>query len=165
MRTLLFIPSLLAGDIDGFMVKIAVVVLLWLVDIAASMLDLVTGIAASKRTGVKHTSSWGLRRTLSKDLQYLAMLAMMLVIDICLSALSPHVALFGSPLLSIIGTTAITIVEAISVAENMRKGKSKEEDKLDEIQQLVVGTIDALGSEKTKQLIQALQKQIENKKS
>lgn len=165
MTTFLFIPSLMQGDIDGFMIKIAVVVLLWLVVIGATLIDLITGIAASKRTGVKHTTSWGLRRTLSKDLQYIAMLVMLLVIDICLSALSPYVVLFSNPLLSIIGCAAIVTVEAISVAENTRKGKSKEDDKLDDIQQLVTNTIDALGSEKTKKLIQALQKQVENRKA
>ena len=80
--TLLFIPSLMEGNIDAFLTKVAVVVLLWLIVIAASMIDLITGIAASKRTGIQHTTSWGLRRTVSKDLQYLALLAMLLIIDI-----------------------------------------------------------------------------------
>ena len=165
METLLFIPALLSGDIDGFMVEVALVMLLWLIVISASMFDLVTGIAASKRTGIKHTSSWGLRRTLSKDLQYIAMLFALLLIDVVLSFLSPYVALFKIPLLSVIGTGAITTIEAISIVENTRKGKNREEDKVDDIQQLVTSTIDALGSDKTKQLIQALQKQVETRKT
>ena len=164
MNTLLFIPSLMAGNVSEFLTKIAIVVLMWLVVIGASMLDLVTGIAASRRCGNKRTTSWGLRKTLIKDLQYLAMLVMFLIIDILLSALSPHLALFSSPLLSIMGTISITIVEAISVFENTRKGKDKEEDKIDDIQQLVSGAVDTLGSEKTKQFLQALQKYVEQKK-
>lgn len=42
---LLFIPYLMEGNIDAFLTKVAVVVLLWLIVIAASMIDLITGIA------------------------------------------------------------------------------------------------------------------------
>lgn len=165
LSTILFIPSLMSGDMEGFMVKIAAVVLLWLVVIAASMIDLVTGISASRRIGRHRTTSWGLRRTLSKDLQYLAMLVMLLLIDICLSALSEYMAVFSAPILSFAGTACIVIVEAISVIENTRKGKDKEEDKIDDIQQLVKSTVDAIGSEKTQEFLKALQSYVENKKS
>lgn len=154
--TLLFIPSLMEGDIDAFLTKVAVVVLLWLIVIAASMIDLITGIAASKRTGIQHTTSWGLRRTVSKDLQYLALLAMLLIIDIGLSALSQQLPLFSMPLLSTLGVITISVVEAISVAENTRKGKAPEDDKMDDIQQLVMVVADKLGKDKTKAFLQAL---------
>lgn len=163
--TLLFIPSLMEGNIDAFLTKVAVVVLLWLIVIAASMIDLITGIAASKRTGIQHTTSWGLRRTVSKDLQYLALLAMLLIIDIGLSALSQQLPLFAMPLLSTLGVITISTVEAISVAENTRKGKAPEDDKMDDIQQLVASTVATLGSDKTKAFLEALQKYQENKKS
>lgn len=154
--TLLFIPSLMEGNIDAFLTKVAVVVLLWLIVIAASMIDLITGIAASKRTGIQHTTSWGLRRTVSKDLQYLALLAMLLIIDIGLSALSQQLPLFSMPLLSTLGVITISVVEAISVAENTRKGKAPEDDKMDDIQQLVMVVADKLGKDKTKAFLQAL---------
>ncbi len=165
MRTLLFIPALLNGDVDGFLTKVAVVVLLWLIVIAASMIDLITGIAASKRTGVKHTTSWGLRRTVSKDLQYLALLAMLLIIDIGLSALSQQLPLFAMPLLSTLGVVTISVVEAISVAENTRKGKAPEDDKMDDIQQLVTVVADKLGKDKTKAFLQALEEYEKGKKA
>lgn len=165
MNTLLFIPALLEGNVDAFLNKIAIVVLLWLVVIAASMIDLITGIAASRRTGQKHTTSWGLRRTVSKDLQYLALLAMLLIIDIGLSALSVHLPLFTVPLLSTLGVVTISIVEMISVAENTRKGKNPEEDSLDDVQQVAMKIVDAFGSEKTKELLKAIQAYEQNKKS
>ena len=165
MKTLLFIPALLNGDVDGFLTKVAVVVLLWLIVIAASMIDLITGIAASKRTGVKHTTSWGLRRTVSKDLQYLALLAMLLIIDIGLSALSQQLPLFAMPLLSTLGVITISVVEAISVAENTRKGKAPEDDKMDDIQQLVTVVADKLGKDKTKAFLQALEEYEKGKKA
>ena len=163
--TLLFIPSLMEGNIDAFLTKVAVVVLMWLIVIAASMIDLITGIAASKRTGIQHTTSWGLRRTVSKDLQYLALLAMLLIIDIGLSALSQQLPLFSMPLLSTLGVITISVVEAISVAENTRKGKAPEDDKMDEIQQLVMAVADKLGKDKTKAFLQALEEYEKGKKA
>ena len=162
---LLFIPSLMEGNIDAFLTKVAVVVLLWLIVIAASMIDLITGIAASKRTGIQHTTSWGLRRTVSKDLQYLALLAMLLIIDIGLSALSQQLPLFSMPLLSTLGVITISVVEAISVAENTRKGKAPEDDKMDDIQQLVMAVADKLGKDKTKAFLQALEEYEKGKKA
>ena len=163
--TLLFIPSLMEGNIDAFLTMVAVVVLLWLIVIAASMIVLITGIAASKRTGIQHTTSWGLRRTVSKDLQYLALLAMLLIIDIGLSALSQQLPLFSMPLLSTLGVITISVVEAISVAENTRKGKAPEDDKMDEIQQLVMAVADKLGKDKTKAFLQALEEYEKGKKA
>ena len=163
--TLLFIPSLMEGNIDAFLTKVAVVVLMWLIVIAASMIDLITGIAASRRTGIQHTTSWGLRRTVSKDLQYLALLAMLLIIDIGLSALSQQLPLFSMPLLSTLGVITISVVEAISVAENTRKGKAPEDDKMDDIQQLVMAVADKLGKDKTKAFLQALEEYEKVKKA
>ena len=162
---MLFIPSLMEGNIDAFLTKVAVVVLLWLIVIAASMIDLITGIAASKRTGIQHTTSWGLRRTVSKDLQYLALLAMLLIIDIGLSALSQQLPLFSMPLLSTLGVITISVVEAISVAENTRKGKTPDDDKMDDIQQLVMAVADKLGKDKTKAFLQALEEYEKGKKA
>ena len=153
------------GNIDAFLTKVAVVVLLWLIVIAASMIDLITGIAASKRTGIQHTTSWGLRRTVSKDLQYLALLAMLLIIDIGLSALSQQLPLFAMPLLSTLGVITISVVEAISVAENTSKGKAPEDDKMDDIQQLVMAVADKLGKDKTKAFLQALEEYEKGKKA
>ena len=164
MSVLCFIPALLEGNYDAFFVKLSIVILMWLLVIAASMIDLITGIAASKRTGTKHTTSWGLRRTLNKDLQYLALLFMMLLIDIGLSSLGQYMAFFAASLCSFVSASAIVIIEAISVVENIRKGRNPDEDKIDDIQQLVMSTVDALGSEKTKEFLEALQKYQENKK-
>lgn len=165
MQTLLFIPSLLAGNTHAFVVKVATVVFLWLIVIGASLIDLITGIRASHRTGQKKTTSWGIRRTLSKDLQYIATLTAMLLIDIVLSGISEHFTLFSIPLCSYMGTGAIVIIEALSIVENTRKGKDKDDDRIDDIQLLLTNTIDAIGSEKVKQILAAMQKQIEKKEN
>ena len=165
MSVLCFIPALLDGNYDAFFTKLSIVILMWLLVIVASMVDLITGIAASKRTGTKHTTSWGLRRTLSKDLQYLALLFMMLLIDIGLSSLGQYMSFLSASLCSFITSAVIIIIEAISVAENTRKGKKPDEDKLDDIHQLVANVVDTLGSEDTKKFLEALQKYVENKKA
>ena len=87
------------------------------------------------------------------------------MIDIVLSGISEHFTLFSIPLCSYMGTGAIVIIEALSIVENTRKGKDKEEDKIDDIQLLLTNTIDAIGSEKVKQILAAMQKQVEKKEN
>ncbi len=165
MRTLLFIPALLEGDVHGFIVKLAVMLFLFLFVVIAAGIDLVTGIAASKRTGTKRTTSWGLRRTLTKLLQYFAVFLVFLLLDICFSALSSFLAVFSVPFLSILTVIGELITEGISILENTRKGKSKEEDKIDELQQLAQVTVDAVGSENLKKYLEAVNKYVEQKKA
>ena len=59
----------------------------------------------------------------------------------------------------------ISVVEAISVAENTRKGKAPEDDKMDDIQQLVTVVADKLGKDKTKAFLQALEEYEKGKKA
>ena len=158
MNTLLFIHCLLEGNYDGFMVKLAIVLMLWMLPMFGSVIDLITGIAASKRIGTKHTTSWGIRRTISKDLQYLALLTMMLLIDVGLSTFSDYLPFFSLPVLSGIGVIGECVIEGMSVVENIHKGRNPEEDSLDDVQQLAAKTVEALGSDKTKALLEAIQK-------
>lgn len=165
MKTLLFIPALLNGDMHGFMTKVAVVIVIWiLIPFMSSLIDLATGIAASKRLGTKRTTSWGLRRTLSKDLQYFTMLFMLLLMDIGLSALSEFLPVFSIPLLSVLGSLVVAVIEFVSIMENNRKGKNPEEDKMDDVMQLASKTVEALGTEKTKEFLQAVQSYYDQKK-
>lgn len=165
MTNLLFIPSLMDGDVHGFMVKLAVMMFIWLLVVVLSGADLVSGIAASKRMGVKHTTSWGLRRTLTKLLQFFAVFVSFLLLDIALSALSQFLAIFGIPILSTCVVIGEMIIEIISIIENTRKGKNKEDDKVDDLMQLVATTVDAVGTDKVKKQLQAINQYVEDKKS
>ena len=162
---LLFIPSLMEGDIHGFMVKLAVMMFAWLLVVILSGADLVSGIAASKRAGVKHTTSWGMRRTLTKLLQYFAVFFAFLLLDVVLSALAQFLPVFSIPILSIGVIIGELVIETISVLENSRKGKNKDEDKVDDLMQLAAATVDAVGKEKLKDYLEALNKYVESKKS
>ena len=165
MRTLLFIPALLEGDVHGFMVKLSVMLFSFLFVIVAVNLDLITGIAASKRTGTKRTTSWGLRRTLTKLLQYFAVFIVMLLLDMGLSVFSPFLSIFSVPLLSGLAVIGECVTEGISVLENTRRGRDKDEDKLDDLAQLAQATVDAVGKDNLKNYLEAINKYVEHKKA
>ena len=152
------------GDVHGFMVKLAVMMFAWLLVVILSGADLVSGIAASKRTGAKHTTSWGMRRTLTKLLQYFAVFFAFLLLDVVLSALGQFLSVFSVPLLSIGVIIGEMVIEAVSILENSRKGKNKEDDKVDDLMQLAAATVDAVGKEKLKEYLEAINKYVENKK-
>lgn len=165
MRTLLFIPALLEGDVHGFMVKLSVMLFSFLFVIVAVNLDLISGIAASKRTGTKRTTSWGLRRTLTKLLQYFAVFIVMLLLDMGLSVFSPFLSIFSVPLLSGLAVIVECVTEGISVLENTRRGRNKDEDKIDDLTQLAQATVDAVGKDNLKNYLEALNKYVEQKKA
>lgn len=162
---LLFIPALMEGDIHGFMVKLAVMMFAWLLVVILSGADLVSGIAASKRAGVKHTTSWGMRRTLTKLLQYFAVFFAFLLLDVVLSALAQFLPVFSIPILSIGVIIGEMVIETISVLENSRKGKNKDEDKVDDLMQLAAATVDAIGKDKLKEYLEKINEYVESKKS
>lgn len=164
-NVLLFIPALMEGDVHGFMVKLAVMMFAWLLVVLLSGADLVSGIAASKRAGVKHTTSWGMRRTLTKLLQYFAVFFAFLLLDVVLSALAQFLPVFSIPILSIGVIIGEMVIETISVLENSRKGKNKEDDKVDDLMQIAAATVDAIGKEKLKDYLEAINKYVESKKS
>ena len=162
---LLFIPALMEGDIHRFMVKLAVMMFAWLLVVILSGADLVSGIAASKRAGVKHTTSWGMRRTLTKLLQYFAVFFAFLLLDVVLSALAQFLPVFSIPILSIGVIIGEMVIETISVLENSRKGKNKDEDKVDDLMQLAAATVDAIGKDKLKEYLEKINEYVESKKS
>ena len=164
-NVLLFIPALMEGDVHRFMVKLAVMMFAWLLVVILSGADLVSGIAASKRAGVKHTTSWGMRRTLTKLLQYFAVFFAFLLLDVVLSALAQFLPVFSIPILSIGVIIGEMVIETISVLENLRKGKNKEDDKVDDLMQIAAATVDAIGKEKLKDYLEAINKYVESKKS
>lgn len=158
--TILFIPALLSHDTQGFCTKLGIVVVLWLIVIFASMVDLITGIQASKRLGTKRTNSWGLRRTINKDLQYLGVLMSLLFIDIATSALAPYISIFEVPICSVAGVVCMACIEFLSVKENSQKGVSEEDNHLDEVERLAKDLVKSLGSDKAKTVIEVLQNSI-----
>lgn len=157
---LLFIPSLLAGDYRSFILKLMIVLGLWLIAIAATLVDLKTGIDASKRLGNFKTTSSGLRQTLRKDFQYFTLLIIAFLFDFVfsyLTTLTDIVGLFGLfrvPLFTIISVIIVLVIECISVKENLEKGKK--EIISPELVNKALDIIGELGDEKVKAISEIL---------
>lgn len=165
---LLFIPSLLSGDYKTFFLKFLIVVGLWILIFVATMIDLRTGIKASKARGNFRTTSKGLRQTLNKYKEYTSIMAIAFIVDFALSYLCTlesifsFFGLFRVPLFSVIAFLFIVITEWISVKENIEKKKgapiiSKE------IVDLTAELVAELGDDKIKAIVKLL-KEKEDKK-
>jgi len=161
---LLFIPSLLTGDIKGFLFKLAIVLLLWLIAFSASLVDLKTGKEASKRLGNFKTTSYGLRQTIKKDGQYFALLLVAFLFDFVFSYLTvlsdtiSFLIIFSIPIFTIIGVIIVILIEWISVKENLAKGRSEidkaaiPEEKLN----LALELVSVLGDDKMKAIAEII---------
>lgn len=155
--TLLFIPELLSGNFDSFFLKLASVFGLWVLVLLASLVDLKTGIDASKRVGNFKTTSTGLRKTVTKLLSYFSILFMMLILDFAFSYLSKTISFFEIPICSVIGIIVVIAIEAWSVQENVKKGRGNDETSV-EVLNKFVSIAKELGDDKVKAIINVLDK-------
>ena len=164
---LLFIPSILSGDYKTFFIKLVIVFALWMIAIVASLVDLKTGIDASKRLGNFKTTSAGLRQTLKKDFQYFTLLPIALLFDVVFSYLTtltdiiPFLGLFRVPVFTILSVIIILAIEFISVKENLEKGKKQIISP--ELMNKALDIISELGDEKVKAIADILKNKEEKK--
>lgn len=127
--TTLFIPSILTEDYKSFFIKLIIVLALWIIAIIATLIDLKTGINASKRMGIFKTTSIGLRQTLKKNFQYFTLLFIALLFDVVFSYLTTltdiisFLGLFRIPVFTLLSVVIVMAIEFISVRENMNKGR------------------------------------------
>lgn len=149
-----FIPQLIDGNYNRFFEKLAVVVLMWFLVVVASCVDLITGIAASKRLGIFSTTSRGLRKTLTKNLSYFAVLVILLLMDVVLSYLSLKIDFFNIPICSIAGVLVIIGIEAWSVQENVKRGRA---DSQAGVLDTATRIVSVLGDDKVKELVETLE--------
>lgn len=168
IMNLLFIPELLGGNYSNVFIKLIIVFALWLVAVAATLIDLSTGIKASKRLGCFKTTSSGLRQTIKKDLQYFTILIIALFFDFVFSYLTTieHVwsifGIFKIPIFTITVVLIVLAIEFISIKENLDKGNKKKivsPDLADKALEIIA----ALGDEKVKAIAEIL-KSKENEK-
>lgn len=147
---LLFINYIFHSDAHGLAMWFLVVGLVALIPNIASLVDLKTGINASKRLGQFKTTSFGLRETIKKDKDYMIYFVLMLLIDSCLSFF------IDFPVLCIICAIAETAIELYSVRENMQKGRTdyKPADPITKMQQLVT----LIGPDKAQQVMDIISK-------
>lgn len=126
---LLFIKSILSQDWYTLGVKLGYQALAWIIILAACLIDLRTGMNASKAHGVFKTNSYGLRRTLKKFKDYMDVMLMAFLCDIFLSIFFVQaddfafLKLFNLPIVTIVLFIYTIATEFISVLENKRKEK------------------------------------------
>lgn len=121
---MIFISFVLNGNIRLAEMWLAAVAIMAIAIIAASILDLYWGIRASKKLGNFKTSSYGLRRTATKDQGYLALYFCAVLIDACLSFV------MKIPAASMLIAISEIAIEAWSVHEKMRTIRKGDPDPL-----------------------------------
>lgn len=100
--------------------KAALVVMLWGCVMLAVTIDLYHGIKRSKKDG-EYTHSTGLKRTVSKSVNYLSFMLFMLIADMIASLATSSLLPFGFavlPLFNIVGAMVLVYNEWVSVREN-----------------------------------------------
>lgn len=127
--TVLFINELLHKQWYELFVKLGIQALAWVLVLTACLIDLKTGIKASRVKGIFKTNSFGLRQTMKKFKDYMDVLLMAFITDIFLSVfviLSDEFSflkIFDLPLITIVIFVYTMATEFISVLENKRKAK------------------------------------------
>ncbi len=123
---LLFVDTLLHKDFDTLFIKIAIVVLFWLLPIVASLIDLFTGIRASKiNNNRRKLHSNGMRKTVYKMLSYLSLLFVFFLIDfatsylVTLSDIIGILGVFRVPIFTLITSVLLCAIEGWSIKENI----------------------------------------------
>ncbi len=123
---LLFVDTLIREDYHTLFIKIAIVMLLWLLPIVASLIDLFTGIKASKVSNNRRKlHSNGMRKTVYKMLGYLSLLIVFFLIDFAtsyLATLSDIVGFFGVfrvPIFTLLSSVLLCAIEVWSIKENI----------------------------------------------
>lgn len=115
MSKCLFIHHLLVGDFDNLRWWMLAVGIMAAMVIIASCIDLLYGIRASKAAGVFKTSSYGLRKTVEKDKDYMIFLFFAMCIDGCFSFV------FDAPFCCVVIAAAEILIEGVSVMENRHR--------------------------------------------
>ncbi len=144
MTHFLFIPAIQSGDWEILYVKCAVILIFWLMMIAAVLLDLWSGIDRSRAAGEQPRSD-KFRHTVTKIGDYWRVLAFGLIIDVIASILP----FYNLPYASILASVACALIECKSVVENLRAKKSAAA----KIPDLMVQLLNCTDTEKMKELL------------
>ncbi|MCC8036240.1 MAG: phage holin family protein [Rikenellaceae bacterium] len=107
---MLFIRSIIGGDHQALMSSLLLVLTMWLIVLAAIIIDLMSGIYKARITGVTRTS-FGFRRTVSKLIQYYSVMLFALMFDIIASLV------VGLPYFTMLASAFLVFIEAKSVYE------------------------------------------------
>ena len=109
----IFISQLIHGDIQALKYWLLAIAIMGMMIVVATLIDLRYGRMASKVVGIFKTTSYGLRKTVFKNKDYLTFLMFAAIIDGCLS-------LFVElPFCSALVTIGVSLIEGLSVREKI----------------------------------------------
>ena len=138
--------NLPAGMCRGIMIAFLLCVLVC----AAALIDMWTGIDAA-RTNKERIMSHGLRKTVSKIIDYLRIVYFFLLIDI----LGAVFAWYNLPYCAILATLGVLLIEGRSVIENSKKKQSAAGRVVDAVQEIIA----CVDSEKAQKIIEMIKEQ------
>lgn len=135
---------------DGMCRGIMITFLLCVLVCAAALIDMWTGIDAA-RTNKERIMSHGLRKTVSKIIDYLRIVYFFLLIDI----LGAVFAWYNLPYCAILATLGVLLIEGRSVIENSKKKQSAAGRVVDAVQEIIA----CVDSEKAQKIIEMIKEQ------
>ena len=135
---------------DGMCRGIMIAFLLCVLVCVAALIDMWTGIDAA-RTNKEHIMSHGLRKTVSKIIDYLRIVYFFLLIDI----LGAVFAWYNIPYCAILATLGVLLIEGRSVIENSKKKQSAAGRVVDAVQEIIA----CVDSEKAQKIIEMIKEQ------
>lgn len=135
---------------DGMCRGIMIAFLLCALVCAAALIDMWTGIDAA-RTNKERIMSHGLRKTVSKIIDYLRIVYFFLLIDI----LGAVFAWYNLPYCAILATLGVLLIEGRSVIENSKKKQSAAGRVVDAVQEIIA----CVDSEKAQKIIEMIKEQ------
>ena len=135
---------------DGMCRGIMIAFLLCVLVCAAALIDMWTGIDAA-RTNKERIMSHGLRKTVSKIIDYLRIVYFFLLIDI----LGAVFAWYNLPYCAILATLGVLLIEGRSVIENSKKKQSAAGRVVDAVQEIIA----CVDSDKAQKIIEMIKEQ------
>lgn len=157
---LLFIQSLVSGDIRNFRILMLVVVIFWVAVVLAIVIDLACGVYKAKQNN-ELISSDGYKRTVSKFVLYFSALGIALLADwgICYVITSFHSFIPNIPYLTII--FSLYIIVAVEFRSVLEKADAKKRKQLSSD---VKNIIELLSKIKDKEVLDYIKKLVEKEK-
>lgn len=151
---ILFIESLLTGDLDALRIKLGIVTIMWLLVALAIGIDLISGWHKAKLRGEARTS-YGLRRTVTKSVLYYALMLFAFMFD-CIGTF-----FYPQPYVTLLAAAFLILIECKSIIEKAHdKDRWKLNKNLDDLHTIFENRDDLL-----KGLSEIIKKQIkENEK-
>lgn len=147
MTNLLFIHHVIEGDIESLKWWALAIAIMAALVLLSSVIDLVYGIKASKAAGIYQTSSYGLRKTVDKDVSYMMFFLFSIMIDGCLSFF------VTMPVCSIVVAISEIIIEGVSVIENRKRANVTEGTDPLTVMRAVIKTFGISDAQKVEEVI------------